>query len=325
MGVKILGVGSYLPEKVLTNFDLEKMVDTSDEWIRTRTGIQIRHIAADDEATSDLVIQAAREAITNADIQADDIDTVIVATVTPDHFFPSTAAIVQAALNLRDVPALDISAACSGFIYGLILANGLLKTNTSKCVLLVGAETLTKITDWQDRNTCVLFGDGAGAVVLKLAQGDSDILAYDWHADGSLGELLIQPAGGSRMPATRETVEKRLHYIKMQGREVFKHAVRCMSESATRVLELAGVGADKLRLFIPHQANIRIIEAVRERLGLPQDKVMVTIHKHANVSAASIPLALYDAVNEGKIDRGDLVLLTAFGGGFTWGSVLLRW
>ena len=325
MGVKILGIGSYLPEKVLTNFDLEKMVDTSDEWIRTRTGIQVRHVAADDEATSDLVIKAAREAINNANIQADDIDTVIVATVTPDHFFPSTAAIVQAGLNLRDVPALDISAACSGFIYGLILANGLLKTNTSKCVLLVGAETLTKIMDWQDRNTCVLFGDGAGAVVLKLAQDDSDILAYDWHADGSLGELLIQPAGGSRMPATKETVEKRLHYIKMQGREVFKHAVRCMSESATRVLELAGVGADKLRLFIPHQANIRIIEAVRERLGLPQDKVMVTIHKHANVSAASIPLALYDAINEGKIERGDLVLLTAFGGGFTWGSVLLRW
>ena len=325
MGVKILGVGSYLPGKVLTNFDLEKMVDTSDEWIRTRTGIQIRHIAADDEATSDLVVQAAREAIANAAIQADDIDTIIVATVTPDHFFPSTAAIVQAALHLRAVPALDISAACSGFIYGLILANGLLKTSTSKCVLLVGAETLTKITDWQDRNTCVLFGDGAGAVVLKLAQDDSDILAYDWHADGSLGELLIQPAGGSRMPATKETVEKRLHYIKMQGREVFKHAIRCMSESATRVLELAGVGADKLRLFIPHQANIRIIEAVRERLGLPQDKVMVTIHKHANVSAASIPLALYDAVKEGKIDRGDFVLLTAFGGGFTWGSVLLRW
>ena len=325
MGVKILGVGSYLPGKVLTNFDLEKMVDTSDEWIRTRTGIQIRHIAADDEATSDLVVQAAREAIANAAIQADDIDTIIVATVTPDHLFPSTAAIVQAALHLRAVPALDISAACSGFIYGLILANGLLKTSTSKCVLLVGAETLTKITDWQDRNTCVLFGDGAGAVVLKLAQDDSDILAYDWHADGSLGELLIQPAGGTRMPATTETVEKRLHYIKMQGREVFKHAVRCMSESATRVLELAGVGADKLRLFIPHQANIRIIEAVRERLGLPQDKVMVTIHKHANVSAASIPLALYDAVKEGKIDRGDLVLLTAFGGGFTWGSVLLRW
>jgi len=325
MGVKILGIGSYLPEKVLTNFDLEKMVDTSDEWIRTRTGIQVRHVAADDEATSDLVIKAAREAINNANIQADDIDTVIVATVTPDHFFPSTAAIVQAGLNLRDVPALDISAACSGFIYGLILANGLLKTNISKCVLLVGAETLTKITDWQDRNTCVLFGDGAGAVVLKLAQDDSDILAYDWHADGSLGELLIQPAGGSRMPATKETVEKRLHYIKMQGREVFKHAIRCMSESATRVLESAGVDADKLRLFIPHQANIRIIEAVRERLGLPQDKVMVTIHKHANVSAASIPLALYDAINEGKIERGDLVLLTAFGGGFTWGSVLLRW
>jgi len=325
MGVKILGIGSYLPEKVLTNFDLEKMVDTSDEWIRTRTGIQVRHVAADDEATSDLVIKAAREAITHANIQTDDIDTVIVATVTPDHFFPSTAAIVQAALNLRDVPALDISAACSGFIYGLILANGLLKTNISKCVLLVGAETLTKITDWQDRNTCVLFGDGAGAVVLKLAQDDSDILAYDWHADGSLGELLIQPAGGSRMPATKETVEKRLHYIKMQGREVFKHAIRCMSESATRVLESAGVDADKLRLFIPHQANIRIIEAVRERLGLPQDKVMVTIHKHANVSAASIPLALYDAINEGKIERGDLVLLTAFGGGFTWGSVLLRW
>jgi len=325
MGVKILGIGSYLPEKVLTNFDLEKMVDTSDEWIRTRTGIQVRHVAADDEATSDLVIKAAREAINNANIQADDIDTVIVATVTPDHFFPSTAAIVQAGLNLRDVPALDISAACSGFIYGLILANGLLKTNTSKCVLLVGAETLTKIMDWQDRNTCVLFGDGAGAVVLKLAQDDSDILAYDWHADGSLGELLIQPAGGSRMPATKETVEKRLHYIKMQGREVFKHAIRCMSESATRVLESAGVDADELRLFIPHQANIRIIEAVRERLGLPQDKVMVTIHKHANVSAASIPLALYDAINEGKIERGDLVLLTAFGGGFTWGSVLLRW
>jgi len=210
MGVKILGVGSYLPGKVLTNFDLEKMVDTSDEWIRTRTGIQIRHIAADDEATSDLVVQAAREAIANAAIQADDIDTIIVATVTPDHLFPSTAAIVQAALHLRAVPALDISAACSGFIYGLILANGLLKTSTSKCVLLVGAETLTKITDWQDRNTCVLFGDGAGAVVLKLAQDDSDILAYDWHADGSLGELLIQPAGGTRMPATTETVEKRL-------------------------------------------------------------------------------------------------------------------
>jgi 3-oxoacyl-[acyl-carrier-protein] synthase-3 len=323
--VKIIGTGSYLPEKILTNFDLEKMVDTSDEWIVTRTGIKERRIASYEEATSDMVIQASKRALENAKIEAKDIDLIIVATVTPDNPFPSTACWVQNGLGIKDIPALDISAACPGFLYALILAESLILSGRNKRVLVAGAEMLSKITNWEDRNTCVLFGDGAGVVILEKSNDDSGILSSFWAADGSLGDLLIQPAGGTRMPPTQQTVEKRLHTVHMKGNEVFKHAVKKMGEAALRTLELAGLKGEDIDIFIPHQANIRIIEATYERLKIPKEKVYVNIHKYGNVSAATIPIAIDELNREGKLKKGTIILMDSFGAGFTWSAVAMKW
>lgn len=324
-GAKIIGTGSYLPEKILTNFDLEKIVDTSDEWIRTRTGIEERHIVADDEAASGLVVNAARKAMEMASIKPQDIDTIICATISPDTPFPSTGCWVGTALGIEGVPAFDVSAACSGFLYGLIIADSLIKAGTAKRILVSGVEILTRITNWTDRTTCVLFGDGAGTVIMEECDDDSGILSSYWGADGSLGDLLIQPAGGSRMPPTHETVDKNLHTIYMKGNEVFKHAVRKMALAAEKVLAKANIKPEEIALFIPHQANIRIIDATIKRFGIPREKTMVTIDKIGNISSATIPISLDWAVREGRIKKGDLVLLDAFGGGFTWGATLMRW
>jgi 3-oxoacyl-[acyl-carrier-protein] synthase-3 len=323
--VKIIGTGSYVPEKILTNVDLEKMVDTSDEWIITRTGIKERRIASSEEATSDMVIKASKEALKNAGINAQDIDLIIVATVTPDNLFPSTACWVQKALGIKKIPALDISAACPGFLYALILAESLILNGTNKRVLVAGAEMLSKITNWEDRSTCVLFGDGAGAAILEESKDDSGILSSYWAAEGTLGDLLIQPAGGSRMPATYETVEKKLHTVHMKGNEVFKHAVKKMGEAALKALSKAGLTGEDIDIFIPHQANIRIIEATCERLKIPIEKVYINIHKYGNVSAATIPIALDELNREGKLKKGNIVLMDSFGAGFTWAAVVIKW
>ncbi len=323
----IAGTGSYLPEKILTNADLEKMVDTSDSWIRQRTGIRERHIAAENEAASDLVIAAARPAMEMAGVKPTDIDAVLVATVTPDNAFPSTACWVQKGLGLRTgIPAFDLSAACSGFLYGLIVADALIQTGTCSCVLLAGVDVLSRITNWQDRNTCVLFGDGAGvAVCTPSPDKERGLISTYWGADGTLGELLILPAGGSRMPVTHERLDKKLHTCHMSGNEVFKHAVRTMAEAAETVLRQAGLRAEQVDLFVPHQANIRIIEATCQRTGIPMEKTVTVIDRIGNVSAATIPIGLDMANREGKIRRGGIVLFDAFGGGFTWSAAVLRW
>ncbi len=324
--VLIAGTGHCVPEKILTNADLEKIVDTTDEWITTRTGIKERHIADENTASSDLAIQAAKQAIEMAGISPLDIDKIILGTITPDMFFPSTACIVQAQIGAKNAMVMDISAACSGFLYGIDLAYSQIALGRNDVILVIGVEILTKITDFTDRNTCVLFGDGAGAVILMPSDNDDEgILATYGKSDGTLGELLYMPAGGSRMPATIETVEKRLHYLKMAGRDVFKYAVKAMSDAALKALEKAGVSGEEVDLLISHQANIRIIESTAKRAKIPMEKVFINIHKYGNTSSASIPIALNEAVRSGRIKKGDLVLLVAFGGGFTWGSALIRW
>jgi 3-oxoacyl-[acyl-carrier-protein] synthase-3 len=324
--IKITGTGSYLPEKVLTNFDLEKMVDTSDEWITTRTGIKERHIAGEDEATSDLTAKAAKEALDMAGVSAKELDVVMVATITPDTFFPATACWVQKKIGVKPtVPAFDISAACSGYLYGLILSSSMIKTGIATKILLCGSETLSKITNWNDRSTCVLFGDGAGCSVIEKSDGNSGLLSYVWGADGKLGKLLIQEAGGSRMPATKETVKKNLHTVSMQGNEVYKHAVTKMKKAAIESLKEANLKGEDVDVYVPHQANIRIIEATIKRAGIPMDKTVVTIDKTGNMSAATIPIGIDWAVRDGRLKRGNILLSTAFGGGFTWGAAVLRW
>lgn len=326
MGARIVATGYYVPERVLTNHDLEKMVDTSDDWIRERTGIIERRIASPNEATSDLAYWASKRALEKAQMDPKELDAIIVGTATPDMLFPSTACLLQDKLGAGDVFCLDIEAACPGFIYGLDVARGLLSLGESyKKILVVGAETLSRVVDWQDRNTCVLFGDGAGAAILVLDDSPYGIISSYLGGDGSLGPLLYMPAGGSRMPATEETVRKRLHYVKMKGREVFKHAVKGMQESAILALKRGGVRPDDINWLIPHQANMRIIEATREKLGIPKEKVYVNIQKYGNTSAASIPIAIAEMEEEGLLKRGDLLLLVAFGAGFTWGATLLRW
>ncbi|MBP7147336.1 MAG: ketoacyl-ACP synthase III [Acidobacteria bacterium] len=326
MRSRILGIGSAIPEHVLTNADLEKRVDTSDEWIRTRTGISERHIVDADTNTSDLAVQAGTEAIQRSGLNPEEIDALIVATATPDTVFPSTAIWAQPRLGLRTIPVFDISAACTGWLYGYIVADGLIQGGTCKHVLVIGAETLTKITNWQDRGSCILFGDGAGATVIG-PNGDplSGLLAHTWGADGRLAELLMQPAGGTRMQASHETVDQNLHTIRMNGNEVFKYAVRAMQQASEEVLAKAGMTGADVKLFVPHQANIRIITATAERCGMPMDKVCTTIRKYGNNSAASIPIALADCEAEGRLTKGDVVLVTAFGGGFTWGAALFRY
>jgi 3-oxoacyl-[acyl-carrier-protein] synthase-3 len=325
MGAGILSIGMAVPDQVLSNYDFEGMIDTSDEWITTRTGIKERRIANEMVATSDLAAEAGRHALKKAGMSSQDIDLIILATATPDYPFPAAACNVQELLDADNAAAFDISAACSGFLYGMTMARGLINNGDFKHVLLIGAETLTKICDFTDRATCVLFGDGAGAVVLGKVPEDKGILSTYMKSDGRLVHILNMPAGGSRKPATHETVEKRQHYIKMQGNELFKYATRAMAESAKSVLDEAGFEPSDVDLFIPHQANIRIIEATAKRVGIPKEKVYVNIQRYGNTSAASIPIALLEAQNKGIIKDGSIVLLTAAGGGVTWAGALLRW
>lgn len=325
LSVGITGTGSYLPEKELTNFDLENMVDTTDEWIKTRTGISKRRVVEDNIATSDLATEAAKRAIDNAGLSSEDIDLIIVATVTPDMAFPSTACIVQKNIGAKNAAAFDIEAACSGFIYGITIGEQFIKSGVYKNVLVIGAETLSKIINWKDRNTCVLFGDGAGAAILQPVKEGYGILSSSLGADGSSGDYLTQPAGGSRIPASIETVANNLHYVQMDGSEVFKFAVRIMAKSALQAIESSGLKLNDIDYMIPHQANIRIIEAAAKRLNLDMDKVYVNLNNYGNMSAASVPVALDEAVRKGNIKTGDIVTLVAFGGGLTWGSSVIRW
>jgi len=323
---RIIGTGSYAPAKVLSNADLEKFLDTSDEWIRTRTGISERRMATEAEATSDLAYQAALRALAAANMDVADLDMILVATATPDMFFPSTACVLQDRLEARRAAAMDISAACSGFIYGLAVADGLLRLGTLRTILLVGAETLTRVVNWKDRSTCVLFGDGAGAVVLRAGEGPRGILSTHLFADGSKGSHLIIPGGGSRHPISHRMVEEGLATIRMSnGNEVFKVAVRAMEDAALTALKYNSLDISDVDLLVPHQANLRIINAVGQRLGLSEEKVCVNIQRYGNTSAASIPLALDEAVLAGRVKAGDLLLLCAFGGGLTWGSAVIRW
>ncbi len=323
--VGILGMGVGLPEKVLTNSDLERMVDTSDEWIRTRVGILERRVVADDQATSDLALMAAQRALEASGTSALDIDLIIVATVVPDMPFPATACLVQHKLGAKNAAAFDLEAACSGFLYGMAVGIQFVACGMYDRVLVIGAETLSRITDFEDRNTCVLMGDGAGAAVLGPAQDSRGILAVKLGADGSGGDILKQPAGGSLKPASLETVQSREHFIQMSGSQVFKFAVRTMDTAVRQVVELAGLTVDDITLLVPHQANLRIIEALGSRLGLAPEKVAINIDRYGNMSAASIPVALWEAHRDGKVKEGDIVVLVAFGGGLTWGSVAIKW
>lgn len=323
--VGIIGTGSFLPEKVLTNKDLEKMVNTSDEWIVSRTGIRERRITTEDQASSDLATEAGRRALESAGITADQLDLIIVATVTPDTSFPATACLVQERLKAEKAATFDLSAACAGFLYGVASAAQFIATGMYRYVLVIGVECLSKIVDWKDRNTCVLFGDGAGAAVLGPVEEGSGFLSFELGGDGSGGDLLKQPAGGSRLPASHETVEQGLHHITMAGREVFKFAVRVMQRGAERALEKAGVAKEDIDFLVPHQANIRIIDASLERFGLSRDKTIINLDRYGNMSSASIPVALDEAVRAGRIHSGDTLVLVGFGAGLTWGSAVLKW
>lgn len=323
--VGILGTGSYLPEKVLTNADLEKMVDTNDEWIVSRTGIRERRIAAPEEASSDLSVKAAKKALEKAGISAKEIDLIIVTTVTPDMNFPATACLVQDQLGAKKAATFDLSAACTGFIYGISAAAQFIATGVYKYVLVIGVECLSRILDWTDRNTCVLFGDGAGAAVLGPVEEGYGFLSFELGGDGSGGNLLNLPAGGSRLPASEKTIQERLHYVHMSGREVFKFAVRVMGNATEEALAKAGLTKEDIDFLVPHQANIRIIDSAVKRLGLTEEKVVVNLDRYGNMSSASIPVALDEAVQRGQIKKGDTMVLCGFGGGLTWGATVLKW
>lgn len=322
--VGILGLGQYLPERILTNKELEKMVDTTDEWITSRTGIKERRIAGKEEATSDMATVAAERALKDAGLKAEDIDLIIVATITPDMFFPATACLVQEKIGARTVPAFDISVACSGFIYGLAIADKFIASGTYRYALVIAAEKLSAITDWSDRSTCVLFGDGAGAAVLGPVDRGG-ILSVCLGANGKEGDLIKLPAGGSRIPTTKKSIEDKLHFIKMNGAELFKHAVKIMADAALAAVKPLNLKAEDISLVIPHQANLRILKAVAKRMGLSPDKIYLNIEKYGNMSAASSAVALVDAVKEGRIKKGDKILLDAFGGGLSWGAILIEW
>ncbi|MGD0282055.1 MAG: beta-ketoacyl-ACP synthase III [Dissulfurispiraceae bacterium] len=322
---RIIATGSYAPEKVMTNSDLEKIVATTDEWITERTGIKERRIAGEKQATSDLALEASKNALKYGNIKAKELDLIIVATVTSDMLLPSTACILQHRLDAKKAAAFDINAACSGFIYGLAVANSFIQSGQYKKILLVGAETLSRITDWEDRNTCVLFGDGAGAVILEAVTGDNGILSTHLHADGSMSDLLSLPGGGSRVPTSKESIGKKMHFLKMKGNETFKVAVKVLENLVTETLKYNNLKPSQLTALIPHQANLRIIQATAKRLGLSMDNVIVNLDRYGNTSAASIPIALDEAVRSGRIRSGDYLLLEAFGGGLTWASALIRW
>ena len=317
---RIVGTGRYLPERIMTNADLEKIVDTTDEWIRTRTGVERRHVCADDQTTSDMCIEAAKIAIEDAGIDVTDIDMVITGTTSPDLIFPNISTIIQHKLGIPACIAFSLEAACTGFIYALTTADKFVKTGEAKCVLVLGAECITKLVDWKDRNTCVLFGDGAGAAILKPSQ-EPGIISCHLGADGKHKDLLYYPVGASNNLAAAGTEAAAIH---MTGSEVFKVAVRKLGDIAAATLEKAGVGKDELDWLVPHQANIRIIQAMAKRLDISMEKVIVTVQDHGNTSAASVPLALDVGIRDGRLKKGQLILMEAFGGGFTWGTVLMR-
>jgi 3-oxoacyl-[acyl-carrier-protein] synthase-3 len=326
----IAGLGTYAPERVLTNHELERMVDTSDEWITSRTGIRERRIAAPGEATSDLSLAAARAALKDAGLDAADLELILVATATPDMLFPATACLVQHGLGATGAAAFDLSAACSGFIFGLSTADSFIRSGAYRTILLIGAETMSRVVDWEDRATCVLFGDGAGAVVLRAAEGDPHrgapgLIDSRIYSDGSAWDFICLPGGGSRRPPRQDVVDERMQFLRMRGNETFKVAVRNMERAAREVLDAAGMKPEALKVVVPHQANIRILNAVAERLGVTDEQMVVNLDAYGNTSAASIPLALKDAVDQGRLETGDVALLIAFGSGLTWGSSLIRW
>ncbi|MDR0742164.1 MAG: ketoacyl-ACP synthase III [Puniceicoccales bacterium] len=324
--VKILGVGSYVPEKVVTNDDLSKIVDTSDEWIRARTGIRERRIAASDQTTSDLCVCAARKAMENASIAVDDIDLILTGTITSDVVLPSTSVFIQTKLGLKNIPCLDYNVACSGLQYGIELARSLIESRRYKNILLVCGDKLSAITDWEDRSTCILFGDGAGAIVLSATENEEEnsIIDVVLGANGEHSELIILPAGGSREPASEKTVSERKHFMKMSGRDLFREAVKIMGNCAQEILDRNGMSANDMDFVVTHQANWRIIDAVRERLGVSPEKVCVTIEKYGNTSASSCIIALDSLIKNGKIVRGSKVLTVGFGAGLTWGAAILK-
>lgn len=322
----IRGLGASVPEKILTNFDLEKMVDTSDEWIRTRTGIQTRRIAAKGQSASDIALPACREALQNAGLTPADLDLIIVATITPDMFFPSTACGIQHKLGASKCGAFDMAAACSGFPYALGVANAFIKSGIYKNILVVGTEVLSGFIDWTDRSTCVLFGDGAGAAIVSRSEKEGHgVINCILGADGAMGDLLKIPGGGSANPPSEDTLKNKLHYLQMQGSEIFKVAVRTMDQAVRDLVTQEGLNLSDIKILIPHQANMRILQAVAERLELSMDRVFINVEKYGNMSSASTVVALYEAEKAGKIQKGDYVVLVAFGGGLTWASTLIKW
>lgn len=325
MKARVVSTGSYVPEKILTNFDLEKMVDTSDEWITERTGIKERRIASPEQATSDLAYEASLKALKNAGLKPEDIDLIVLATVTPDMLVPSAACILQMKLGAKNAVAFDINGACTGFVYALSVAEKFIKTGASKRALVIGAETLSRFTDFTDRSICVLLADGAGAVILEGTRKNEGIQVIDIFSDGTMWDFIHMPAGGSKMPVDEKVLRERLNFIKMRGNETFKVAVKTLEEVVDSTLKKAGINSSQLGLLVPHQANIRIIQAMAKRLELPMEKVMVNIDRYGNTSAASIPIALDEASEMGKIKKGDYVMLAAFGAGLTWGAALIKW
>jgi 3-oxoacyl-[acyl-carrier-protein] synthase-3 len=323
--VSIIGTGSYMPEKILTNADLQKIVDTTDEWIMTRTGIKERRTVVDGEATSDLAVRAARNALEVAKLSPEDLDVIIIGTVTPDHVFPSTACYVQTKLGTRQIPAFDISAACSGFLYALTTGYQFIANGPYKNALVIGAECLTRITDYTDRNTCILFGDGAGAVILQKSDTGHEILYTNVAADGSGADMMHMPAGGSKNPASHKTVDDKHHYIQLRGREVFKFAVLKMTQQIKEAMAKTHLKIEDIKLIVPHQVNMRILEAAAEKIGISMDRLVINIEKRGNSSAASLPMALDEVARSGRLQKGDNIILVAFGGGLTWGSTVIRW
>ncbi|MBI5554269.1 MAG: ketoacyl-ACP synthase III [Elusimicrobia bacterium] len=325
MRAAITGTGSYLPEKILTNNDLEKMVKTSDEWITTRTGVKERRLAAQQEAASDLGAEAARRALREAGVKPEDVECLIVATVTGDMPFPSTACFIQNLCGLKNAAGFDIAAACSGYIYALNIAKSFIESRTYKKILVVAVDVLSRITDWHDRGTCVLFGDGAGAAVLEPARDDNGIISVYLGSDGAATDMLKLPGGGSRFPTSAETIKNKLHYIKMSGNKIFKLAVTAMIDSAQKAMALANLKCEDIKLLIPHQANIRIIEATAKTLKLPVERIFVNIQKYGNMSGATTAIGLDEAYRENRIKKGDYVELVAFGAGLTWGAAVIKW